>query len=77
MENDSPYYRHTKIIVTLGPATESDEQLARLIGAGVDVIRLNMAHATVQWVGEVVGRIRQDLGRDGASRCRDDGRQGS
>ncbi len=59
MENDSPYYRHTKIIVTLGPATESDEQLARLIGAGVDVIRLNMAHATVQWVGEVVGRIRR------------------
>ncbi len=59
MENESPYYRHTKIIVTLGPATESAEQIARLIEAGVDVIRLNMAHGTPDWVGEVVGRIRQ------------------
>ena len=66
MENESPYYRHTKIIVTLGPATESIEQLARLVQAGVDVIRLNMAHGTVAWVSEVVGRIRKvssDLGR--------------
>lgn len=59
MENESPYYRHTKLIVTLGPSTESADQLARLIGAGVDVIRLNMAHATVEWVAEVVARIRQ------------------
>ncbi len=59
MENDSPYYRHTKIIATLGPATESKEQLEAMIRSGVDVIRLNMAHATVEWVGEVVARIRQ------------------
>lgn len=52
-------YRHTKIIATLGPATESDEQLTALIGAGVDVIRLNMAHGTGDWVKEVVARIRR------------------
>jgi pyruvate kinase len=58
-------YRHTKIVATLGPATESPEQLEKLILAGVDVIRLNMAHATDEWVIERVGRIREVSGRIG------------
>ncbi|MGA3172284.1 MAG: pyruvate kinase [Chthoniobacteraceae bacterium] len=58
-------YRHTKIIATLGPATESPEQLEKLILSGVDVIRLNMAHATEDWVIERVGRIREVSGRIG------------
>ncbi len=58
-------YRHTKIVATLGPATESPDQLDRLIGAGVDVIRLNMAHATEEWVIERVGRIRESSRRIG------------
>jgi pyruvate kinase len=53
------YYRHTKIIATLGPATESRERLEQLIRAGVDVIRLNMAHATGEWTAAVVQRIRE------------------
>jgi len=52
------YYRHTKIIATLGPATESAEKLKQLILAGVDVLRLNMAHATGEWVTTVIGRVR-------------------
>ncbi|MCA9239505.1 MAG: pyruvate kinase [Planctomycetales bacterium] len=52
------YYRHTKIIATLGPATESPEMLERLISAGVDILRLNMAHASREWVIEVLNRIR-------------------
>ncbi len=51
-------YRHTKIIATIGPATESDEQLERLIRSGVDIIRLNMAHASHEWVSSLVQRIR-------------------
>ncbi len=51
-------YRHTKIIATLGPSTESEERLVQLIEAGVDVIRLNMAHGTRDWVKTVVQRIR-------------------
>jgi pyruvate kinase len=51
-------YRHTKIVATLGPATEAPEQIEKLILAGVDVIRLNMAHATDEWVIERVARIR-------------------
>lgn len=53
-----PSYRRTKIIATLGPATESEKALTRLIEGGVDVIRLNMAHAKHDWTREVIRRIR-------------------
>lgn len=51
--------RHTKVVFTLGPATESLETLTELMRAGVDVCRLNMAHGTAEWVREVVARVRQ------------------
>lgn len=53
------YHRHTKIVATLGPATDTPEKLAQLITAGVDVMRLNMAHGTGEWVRAIVGRIRE------------------
>ncbi|MEM9017752.1 MAG: pyruvate kinase [Verrucomicrobiota bacterium] len=52
-------FRHTKIIATLGPATESKEMLGKLIEGGVDIIRLNMAHATHQWVADAMWFIRE------------------
>ncbi|MCB1077363.1 MAG: pyruvate kinase, partial [Verrucomicrobiae bacterium] len=55
----SDYFRHTKIIATLGPATESKEMLAKLITAGVDILRLNMAHASHQWVKDAMWFIRE------------------
>src|ERR1700730_15518465 len=57
------YYRHTKIIATVGPATESPEQLGKLILAGLDVMRLNMAHGTGEWVTSLVQRIRDVSGQ--------------
>jgi pyruvate kinase len=50
--------RKTKIICTLGPATDKPETLAAMIAAGTDVFRLNMSHADHDWVREVVSRIR-------------------
>ncbi len=59
MLKTSNYFSHTKIIATLGPATESKEMLAKLILAGVDILRLNMAHATHQWVDNAMWFIRE------------------
>lgn len=51
--------RRTKIIATLGPATESPEKLKELIQAGVNVFRLNMSHANHDWVRNVSRSIRK------------------
>lgn len=40
--------RRTKIIATLGPATDPPGMLARILEAGVDVVRLNMSHGTAE-----------------------------
>jgi pyruvate kinase len=58
--------RKTKIICTLGPATEKTEVLRQLIQKGSDVFRLNMSHASHDWVRNIVPRIRtlaQQAGR--------------
>ncbi len=59
--------RRTKIIFTLGPATESEEMLEKMIRGGADIVRLNMAHAKHDWTRTVIRRIRAvsaRLGRD-------------
>ena len=61
----SERYRHTKIIATLGPATESEDKLRWLISGGVDVVRLNMAHASEEWTSSVVRDIRRVSGEVG------------
>src|SRR5436190_12474690 len=58
--------RKTKIICTLGPASEKPETLRQLVHEGANVFRLNMSHAQHDWVREIVPRIRaiaQELGR--------------
>jgi pyruvate kinase len=39
--------RATKIVATLGPASASPDVLDRLLLAGVDVVRLNLSHGSV------------------------------
>ncbi|MDP9003271.1 MAG: pyruvate kinase [Verrucomicrobiota bacterium] len=51
--------RKTKIICTLGPATETTETIRGLLNAGADIFRLNMSHAKHEWVREIVPRIRK------------------
>src|SRR3954466_15391083 len=50
--------RKTKIIATLGPATESPEMIGQLIDAGVNTFRLNMSHARHDAVRRIVSDIR-------------------
>lgn len=51
--------RKTKILCTLGPATDSPEMIATLIAQGADIMRLNMSHASHEWVRSVYARIRE------------------
>ena len=49
----------TKIVATLGPASSSEAKIAGLIRAGVDVFRINCAHADHQTIGRTVQRVRK------------------
>jgi pyruvate kinase len=50
---------NTKIIATLGPATESPDMIRRLIEAGADVLRLNASHGTPEWRAQVIRSVRE------------------
>ncbi|GAA1482970.1 pyruvate kinase [Gordonia sinesedis] len=51
--------RRTKIVCTLGPATNSDERLKELVDAGMDVARLNFSHGTHDDHQKVYDRVRK------------------
>ena len=48
----------TRIIATIGPASESAEMLRELVVSGVDIFRLNFAHGSHAWLSELVLKIR-------------------
>jgi pyruvate kinase len=49
---------HTKIVATLGPATDPPGVLAQLISAGVDVFRLNASHGTQEDIAARIAAVR-------------------
>ncbi len=49
----------TKIVATIGPASDSPEMLARLIRAGLDIARLNLSHGDLAVHQDRIERIRQ------------------
>ncbi|MEE8043347.1 MAG: pyruvate kinase, partial [Pseudomonadales bacterium] len=46
--------RKTKIICTIGPATDSYPMIEQLYEAGMDIVRLNMSHATRDSAARVI-----------------------
>ena len=58
--------RRTKIVATLGPASDSRERLRALIDAGVDAVRFNLSHGTHEEHSEkawLVREIAAELGK--------------
>lgn len=51
--------RRTKIIATIGPASEQPEVLKQLIKAGVNLVRINMSHGTAQRHSDVINNVRK------------------
>lgn len=51
--------RRTKIIATIGPASESPQVLRKLISAGVNLVRINMSHGTSQRHSDVIKHVRK------------------
>ena len=51
--------KSTKIIATIGPATETEEVLEQLIFAGMNIARFNTKHSTPEWHNERIKRIKK------------------
>jgi len=49
----------TKIVATIGPATETEELIEQLITNGMNVARFNTKHGTPEWHQERIKRVRQ------------------
>jgi len=52
------WHNRTKIVATLGPATNSDKMVTELVQAGVDVFRINCAHMDHPGLAATVRRVR-------------------
>lgn len=57
MSIDSSKFKKTKIIATIGPASE--EKLEQLLAAGVNGVRLNFSHGSHAWHKEIIAKARK------------------
>lgn len=60
--------RRTKIVATLGPATDRPGEIERIIKAGVDVVRINMSHGSAEdhidranWIREAAVKLNREV----------------
>lgn len=55
--------KRTKIVATIGPASDAPEMIDELIKAGVNIFRFNMKHADNEWHDERIQRVRDAMHR--------------
>lgn len=51
--------KQTKIVATIGPASETKDTLRKMIEAGMNVARLNFSHGEHKWHKEIINSIRE------------------
>lgn len=49
----------TKLVCTIGPASESPEILLQMLHAGMNIARLNFSHGDFDWHGTAIGNLRR------------------
>ena len=59
--------RRAKIVCTLGPATDSPEQVQALVDAGMNVARINRSHGSAENHEKVIARVREAAEASGRS----------
>lgn len=57
--------KKTKIVCTIGPKTESKEMLAKLLNAGMNVMRLNFSHGDYEEHGQRIKNLREVIQETG------------
>ena len=60
-----PVERRTKIVATIGPASEDPATLRRMIAAGMNMARLSLAHGPVEETLDRIGRVRKAADEEG------------
>ncbi|QQR61133.1 pyruvate kinase [Candidatus Uhrbacteria bacterium] len=61
--------KHTKIVCTIGPASDTVDSLVKLVEAGMNVCRLNFSHGTHEQHAELIKRIREASEKTGEPLC--------
>lgn len=61
-------YSHTKIIATVGPSTDSQKAIEKMLAAGADGFRLNFSHGTqeertrqIEWIRQAAEKAKQNV----------------
>jgi pyruvate kinase len=69
MPNTNRQERWTKIVCTLGPASNTEEMHRRLLQAGMNVARLNFSHGTHEDHARMIDRVRNAAQCEGVPLC--------